>query len=258
MNSRVLILCLLFTGYYCRAQIDHPRASPLARVDQQVGLSRVSVVYSRPAVRNRRIFGGLVPYGRIWRVGANESTKFSIDTQMKANGEPLAAGTYALYAFPGPDSWEIVFHRDTTHWGDGREAYDPRADALRLVVRPEKLPCKQENFLISFDHIDHNGLEMLWSWDDTRIRVALEVNTDQKMRGEIARKLEVSPTAQTYYEAARYFQEQRTDHGLALQYVRKAIAMAGDTYYFYRIKSLIEAALGDLQFCQAVRNPGRR
>ncbi len=244
MRYLVSILLILL-ALPSAAQITHPKASPFSLVEQEVGLSKISVAYSRPAVRGRTIFGHLVPYDRIWRVGANESTKITLETDMKVLGNSLAKGTYALYAFPQEDKWEIVFHTNTTHWGDGRTAYDPAEDALRVTVIPERIPYFQENFLITFDAMTHNSAEMIWIWEQTKIVIPMTVDTHGAMLGEINKQLQENPTAQTFYEAARYYQEQGMEYPLALNYLNKAIALGGDTYYFYRVKSLVEAALLD-------------
>ncbi len=234
---------LLATGLF--AQIEHPRVSPLSVVEQKVGLSTIKVEYSRPGVRNREIIGDLVPYGRIWRVGANESTKFSVDTEVEIMGNTLAPGTYALYAFPYENKWEIVFHGNTTHWGDGRKNYQPEEDIFRVDIVPEQLQELQENFLITFDKLDHNGLDMIWQWEYTKITIPIEVNTDSIMMRNIIRQLEVNGSPQTYYEAGRYLQEQGKDPDIALEYLDKAIELGGDTYYFHRVKSLVQASLND-------------
>ena len=138
---RLLFLSLGFMiGCALQAQIEHPKASPFAEIRQDVGLSTLHVSYSRPAVRGRTIFGDLVPYGRIWRVGANASTKFTTDTRLEIQDNTLEPGTYALYAFPYETYWEVVFHNNTSHWGDGRTAYKPDEDAFRIRVTPEKIP----------------------------------------------------------------------------------------------------------------------
>ncbi|MEJ1223957.1 DUF2911 domain-containing protein [Sediminicola sp. 1XM1-17] len=241
----ILVILLICLALPSDAQITHPKASPFSQVEQEVGLSKITVDYSRPSVRGRTIFGQLVPYGRIWRVGANESTKITLDTDMKVLGNSLLKGTYALYAFPESDVWKIVFHNNTTHWGDGRTAYDAAEDALRVSVIPEKIPYFQENFLITFENITHSSLDMAWVWENTKIVVPMTVDTHSMMVEEINKQLQENPTAQTYYEAARYYQEQGMEYSLALDYLNKAIALGGDTYYFYRVKSLVEAALLD-------------
>ena len=246
-KQNVLTLLVFLIGSIGVSQISHPKASPFSKVEQEIGLSKVTVEYSRPAVRGRKIFGesGLVPYGRIWRVGANESTKFTVDTEIDVSGNTLTKGTYALYAFPEEKEWEIVFHTNTNHWGDGRKKYNPEEDAFRISIKPQLTKEFQENFLISFDSVSHNSLNMIWLWENTRLSIPITVDTHSQMLEEIKRQLRENPTAQTYYEAARYLQEQEKDYAVALGYLNTAIEKGGDTYYFHRVKSLVEAALGD-------------
>jgi len=227
------------------AQIDAPKASPFSKLEQQVGLTKITDTYSRPGAKGRKVIGGLVPYGRIWRVGANESTKFTTDDDLTILGNYLSKGTYALYAFPYEDYWDVVFHKNIEHWGDGRKAYEPAEDAFRIRIKPQEIPNYQENFLITFDQIDHNSINMLWIWEHTLIKIPISVDTETKMKQEIASGIEKNPTAHTYYEAARYLQEQGESYPEALSYLNKAIELGGDTYYFYRVKSLVEAALKD-------------
>jgi hypothetical protein len=238
--SFIFAILLTFT---VQSQIIHPKASPFSKIQQDIGLTTIDIEYSRPAARGRQIFGGLVPYGRIWRVGANESTKFSVTTDIEVLGNTLLPGTYALYAFPKEFSWEVVFHKNTSHWGDGRTAYDPTEDAFRVKIDPEENAEWQENFLISFDSISHNRAVIQWKWGNKSISIPIEVNTQKVMLQAIEKSLVGDPSAQTYYEAARYFLEEGLESDKALQYLEKAIVIGGDTYYFYRVKSLVEAAM---------------
>ncbi len=245
-NSNCVWIFVIFL-YHAMAmgQITHPKASPGSSIEQEVGLTKISVTYSRPAARGRKIFGGLVPYGRIWRVGANESTKITVDTDVAVLGNTLSKGTYALYAFPEEDRWQVAFHANTTHWGDGRKNYNVEEDVFRVMVQPQKIEEHQENFLIAFDSITHNTLNLDLLWEDTKITLPITVDTDAQMELEIAKQLKENPTAQTYYEAGRYLQEQRKDFKRALGYLDKALELEGDTYYFHRVKSLVQAELGD-------------
>ena len=156
-----------------------------------------------------------------------------------------AKGLQVKYAFPEKDKWEFVFHSNTSHWGDGRENYNPGEDVLRIDLKPEEMSDIRENFLITFDNIDHNGMDMILEWEYTRLRIPIGVDTEAMMQLEIEKQIETNPTAQTYYEAARYLQEQGLDTLKALDYVNKALKLGGDTYYFHRIKSLLEASLGN-------------
>lgn len=236
------------------SQITHPKASPFTKTEQVVGLSKISLEYSRPATRNRKVFGiqadgmpALVPYGRIWRVGANESTKISFDSDVKIAGKHLSKGTYALYIFPYEDQWEIVFHKNTSHWGDGRDNYNPEEDALRVSVIPLETLAFQENLLLYFDDLQHASAQLIIHWASTKVQVSISFDTMSMMDVQIEQKLQDNPSAQTYYEVARYYQEQGIRLVKALSYLEKALEKAGDTYYFYRVKSLVEADLGNYE-----------
>lgn len=251
MKARISIVIFFITSIAV-SQLKHPKASPAATVTQLVGLTTISVNYSRPSVKSRKVFGnlpdgkkGLVPYGRIWRVGANESTKITVDTDVVILGNTLEKGTYALYAFPEENEWEVVFHKNITHWGDGRKSYNPEEDAFRVKIIPNSKTTFQENFLIFFDNITHNKANMIWHWENTKVVIPIQVDTKDIMEEQITNVLDANPSAQTYYEVARYYVEQKIKYPEALNYVNTALELGGDTYYFYRVKSLTEAALKD-------------
>jgi hypothetical protein len=243
------IFCF-FASSICWAQINHPNASPFTTIEQEFGLSKITLEYSRPSAKGRLLFGeklngksALVPYGHIWRVGANESTKITFLSNVVIDGQDLQKGRYALYSFPEEDEWQIVFHKNTTHWGDGRLDYNSQEDALRITVIPMKTLEFQENFLISFDEINHNEISMIWKWGNTKVSIPIQVDTESIMQAQIKEKLLNSPTAQTYYEIARYYQEQGILQVESLGYIEMALNMGGDTYYFHRVRSLLLADL---------------
>lgn len=229
------------------AQIEHPRASPQATLVQRVGLSEVTVAYSRPGVRGRKIMGEIIPYGRIWRVGANESTKITFSDSVALEGQPVAPGTYALYTIPTPTEWTIIIHKNTTHWGDGRTQYNPAEDALRFTVKPETVPYFTETFTIEFNDITHERATLTWRWENTVIQFSISFDTRKKMMQEIDSKIKSNPSAATYYESARYFQEEGVFPQRARDYLVKAHQLAGDTYYIHRVWALVEGQLGNFK-----------
>lgn len=245
MATKALTILFLLVSSLAFTQLDHPKASPAATVTQKIGFITITVEYSRPAVRGRKIFGDLVPYGRIWRVGANESTKITFDSDVKIMGDTLSRGTYALYAFPEKGEWQIVFHKNISHWGDGRKKYNPDEDALRIRIKPQKTESFQENLLIAFDSISHENATLILHWASTEVRTHISVDTHEIMEQQIEERLSHQGEPQTYYEAARYYVEQNMKYDLALSYLNKAIELGGDTYYYHRVKSLAEAQLGD-------------
>lgn len=245
----LLISIALITD--CAGQISPPRISPSAKLVQQVGLSTITVEYSRPGVRGRKIMGDLVPYGRIWRVGANESTKITFSDSVTIAGTLLPPSTYALYAIPESTQWTIIMHNNISLWGDGRTNYKPEEDALRLLVKPQAAPFT-ETFTIEFDSITHNKAVVLWRWENTQVSFSFSVNTQQKMLAHISQQLAGNPAGMTYYEAARYLQEEEIQPERARHYLEKAHQLSGDTYYIHRVWSLVEAQLG--KYDEAIRH----
>lgn len=243
----LLIVISVFLPKDIAAQINFPRISPDCEIKQRIGLTDVSIQYGRPSKRGRQVMGVLVPYGRIWRVGANESTKFTTNDDLVVAGNELPAGTYALYAFPYEDRWQMVFHTNTTHWGDGRNDYDPAEDAFRFWVTPETLKDTVETLTIEFTNFTHQSADLTISWENTCIRFPIEVDTHRKMMAEIQQQIKTNPTADTYYQSARYLQEEGRDPEQALAWLNKALEIGGDTYYFHRVKSLVEAELGQYE-----------
>ena len=241
MKKLFPLIAFLLLNITSFSQINFPRISPSCTLKQTIGLTDIIVEYSRPAVRSRKIMGELVPYGRIWRVGANESTKFSISDSCKINDHKVPAGTYALYAIPQKDEWTIIIHKITDHWGDGRTNYNPEEDQLRFTVIPEPLKDFQEAFTIEFNHFSHDAADMEWRWENTLIRFRIEVDTDAKVMAEIYRQIKENPTADTYYQSARYLQEEEKMPDQALVWLEKAHELAGDKYYIHRVWALVLA-----------------
>lgn len=244
MRLLLWALCL-FAFSKSLSQINPPLVSPRSLLKQQVGLSEIEIDYSRPGRRSRQVMGNLIPYGRIWRVGANESTKITFSDDVHIQGNLVPKGTYALYAFPFEKEWTVVIHKNISHWGDGRNQYNESEDLLRFKVKPEHVPYLQENFLIAFDELSHNSARMIWVWEHTKISFVIEVDTDKKMMEQIEEAIRNNPTADTYYQSARYLQEENKMQDKALQWLAKAHELAGDKYYIHRVWSLVLAQVED-------------
>ncbi len=167
-----------------------PDASPRAEVAQTVGVAEVRLVYFRPAVNERTIWGSLVPYGQVWRTGANENTLVSFSHDVKVEGQPLAAGTYGLHTLPGEASWEVIFSRDTTAWGSF--SYDQARDALRVTATPEKVP-HLERLAFSFDDVDEDSATLALRWETLRLPVRLEFDTKTLTVASIEEQLKGLP-----------------------------------------------------------------
>ncbi|MGB0862564.1 MAG: DUF2911 domain-containing protein [Saprospiraceae bacterium] len=241
----ILSLIILNIGIVnsSQAQIEYPAPSPPSKMIQTVGLTEIQVEYSRPSLKGRKMFGGLLPYGELWRTGANACTKITVNDDVEIQGNDLPKGTYALYTIPNRDEWTIIFHKNTTHWGTGGKNYDSKEDAFRFTVKPTFTSEKVETFTIDINNIRSQTASIDLLWDNAKISFNITVDTDSKVMADIKKKMKgISGT--TYYQAARYYHEEKKDFDLALEWIEKAIDIEGDKYWLLRLKSLILADLG--------------
>ena len=223
------------------AQINAPASSPVCTLSQKIGLTTIKVVYSRPGVKDRTIFGGLVPYGELWRTGANASTKITFSDNVQIDGKTLPKGTYALYSVPGEKEWEIVIHSNTEHWGIGGKKYKESEDVMRVKVKPSKTAVFVESFTIQIGNLSNNGGEIIVMWENTAVRLPFIVDTDSKVMADIKQKL-AGPSSSTYYEAARYYYEAEKDLKQALEWI-KAAQKDEEKFWMMRLQALIEAKM---------------
>ena len=173
-TSVLVLLVLSFTTLPVLAQergSEEARVSPNAAVSQTIGTTEVRITYGRPQVKGRTIFGDLVPYGDVWRTGANEATTISFSSDVTVEGEPLSAGTYSLYTIPGKDTWTIIFNNVANQWGT---QYDKNKDALRVQVSPESAP-EREMMTFFFEEVTNTSGTCVLHWADVRVPVEIQV-----------------------------------------------------------------------------------
>lgn len=169
-SSLLLLSMISFTTHAQERTTDRIWASPNAAVSQTIGLTEIYLTYGRPSVRDRVIFGDLVPFGEVWRTGANESTAIQFSDDVWIAGEPVPAGTYSLYTIPGMDSWTVILN-DKLSWGT---QYDSREDFLRVEAMPEKA-AHMEQMMIYFENITDTTGEMIVHWDEVKVSIPIEV-----------------------------------------------------------------------------------
>ncbi len=238
--SVAFIFCLTFS---VSAQMETPQPSPFGKIEQKVGLTDVSIEYSRPAMRGRTIFGDLVPYGEVWRTGANANTKITFSDDVKIDGKELKKGSYAIYTKPGKDSWEVMFYSATNNWGVPQE-WDESKVALKTTAETMEMPMEMESFTILVDNLDNDSATLNFIWENTIAMLDFEVPTDEKATASIERVMN-GPTANDYFAAASYYHETGKDLDKAYEWVTKATDMAGEqAFWMLRRKSLIEADMG--------------
>ncbi|TGD59565.1 DUF2911 domain-containing protein [Flavobacterium humi] len=244
MGKFIVALALLAASFTIEAQVKIPQASPKATVIQTVGLTDVEIDYHRPSAKGRVVFGDLVPFGKIWRTGANENTIISFSDDVVINGTVLKKGKYSLYTMPKADSWDVIFYATTDNWGNP-ETWDDAKVVLKVNAKTEILNRNVETFEIGINNTDNNSATLEFSWEKTMVAVKFEVPTQKTALASIDKTL-AGPAAGDYYAAAQYYFQSNGDLNKALTYVNKAYDMNDKKPYWYtRLKSQIQAKLGD-------------
>ncbi len=242
MKRITLFLSTVLLTLGMSAQISAPAPSPTSTLEQKVGLTDVTVEYSRPSMRGRTIFGNLVPYNELWRTGANENTKITFSDDVKIGDQTLKAGTYAIFTKPGEQSWEVVFYSDTNNWGTP-QSWDDAKVAAKTTAEVHSMEMDVETFTITLDDLHNNGATLGIIWDNTYVGVPFTVPTQEKAMASIDRVMN-GPGANDYYAAASYYLEEGKDLEKASKWIDKAVEMNPDGFWIMRKQSLIYAQLG--------------
>jgi hypothetical protein len=226
------------------AQIETPAPSPFSKVEQKVGLTDVTLEYSRPGMRGREVFGNLVPYGKLWRAGANKNTMITFSDAVVVDGTTLKAGSYAIFITPSEDSWDVIFYSDTNNWGAPKELDDAKITA-KTTVKTMKMPMTAETFTISIDNLTTNSAELGIMWENTMANVKFEVPTDAKVSAAIEKTM-AGPSANDYYASAVYYMQEGKDLEKAKTWMDKAMSMVKEpAFWQLRQQSLLYAKMGD-------------
>jgi hypothetical protein len=239
------------TAFAQAPKVDFPAASPTATIKQRVGLTDIEIVYSRPGVKGRKIFGSLVPYGAVWRTGANNATKITFSTDVKINGAAVAAGTYALFTIPGEDEWTIIINKGAAQWGSFQ--YKEADDVVRVKATPKKLAMHIENFLIDVNGISDEAATMYLAWDDVAVPVKIEHELTSTLVPQIETVMASDAKNKPYYQAAMFYYDHSQDLKKASEWVDAAIKQR-EAHYIVHLKAKILAKLGDKEGAIAAAN----
>ncbi len=245
MKKLITLLMVFAVTFTVNAQIETPQPSPLQKIEQKVGLTDVSVQYSRPSMKGRTIFGDLVPYGKLWRTGANQNTMVTFSTDVMVGESTLKAGSYAIFSKPNKDNWEVIFYSDTNNWGTPQK-WDESKVAATVNAKVYDIPMDIETFTVSFDDLTNDSAVLGIMWEKTYVAVKFEVPTDKAVTTAI-NKVMNGPSADDYYAAARYYLESGKDINKAVVWMDKAIEMTKENprFWWLRQQSLIKAKAGD-------------
>lgn len=226
-------------------KLSLPALSPAATVKQKVGLGEITIEYSRPSVKGRKVFGGLEPYGSVWRTGANSATKISFTKPVKVEGKELPAGAYALYSIPGASEWTVIFNKVTGEWG--AYTYKQENDALRVQVKPVALSQLIETFTIDINDIRADSATLNLLWEKTRVPVKLQFDIVSDVVAQIDRVMasggQLPPAV--YFGAAQFYYENNLDLKKAKTWIEEATKGDKPPFYMLHWKGKILAKLGD-------------
>ncbi|ULQ56888.1 DUF2911 domain-containing protein [Flavihumibacter rivuli] len=231
-------------------QLRTPQPSPGQTLKQDFALSTVEVNYSRPAVRGRKVFGDLVPYGKVWRTGANSATIITFGEDVIFGDKTVPAGKYGLLSIPGESEWTIILSRqlDVT----SPAAYKEDQDVVRVKVKPVALPMNVENFMILFDEVKANSMNLEILWEKTGVAVPIKANIDDKIMAQIDNLM--NKDNKPYFASAMYYLENGKDLNKALGWFDKAIEQNPNAFWVHHQKANCLAKLGRKQEAIAAAN----
>ena len=218
---------------------DLPQPSPSTHLEQRVGLTDITLDYSRPSVNGRVIFGDLVPFGSHWRAGANQNTKVTFSKPVTIAGTDVAAGTYSLSLIPNKGTWTVILNTKTDMWGvDG---YSQEQDVLRVEVTPQAI-APVETMRMSLENITVSNAEIVLDWSDVRIALPVELNTMELATANIDAAIAAEPENwRVYRNAANFYNQNNIELATALTYMEKSIALNPDSWYSYYLYAQVLA-----------------
>jgi len=244
-NKFTLALLTFFMASFLSfaQQIQMPQASPSAKIIQKVGLTDVSIDYSRPSTKGRKIFGELVPYGDVWRTGANGATVITFSTNVTVGGQAVPAGSYALYSIPGKNDWTIILSKKTELWGS--IGYQQSDDMVRFVVPASKTSKKYETFEISFNNFTDNSADVSMKWETTRVDFKIATEVDPIVMADIKKLVIDTETTDPalLFQAASYYFTNSKDLNQAYAWA-KTSTDSDPKYWTVHLRAKIEMALG--------------
>jgi len=248
MIRTLTALFLLVSCLVAEAQIPTPAASPAAVASTQVGLTDIKIAYSRPRSKGRKIFGQgaefLVPFGQLWRTGANNGTVVSFSDDVEVEGKKIAKGDYLLLSTPGATEWTVVLYKDVA-MGGNTAGYKPENDAARFTVKSEKLTERVDMLTFNVTDLsdDNTTAKIQLAWENTSVKFAVKVSFDEKVMKAIEANTKVNPS--NYVAAARYYYESGKDLKKALEWMDLGLAATPEAFWNIHLKAQIQKAAGD-------------
>ncbi len=231
-----------------------PQASSAQTITQELGLGSVTVTYSRPNTKGRKIFGALEPYGKVWRTGANSATVIKFADEVTIEGNKVPAGEYALFTIPDAKEWTVILNKTTKQWG--AYEYKQDDDALRFKVKPMKTSALVETFTIQFNNVTTSAADMYLAWENTALNLHITTEVDARVMANIdaAMKGEKKP----YFSAVQYYYENNKDMKQALEWINEAEKANPKLTYYKLWKARVQLRMGDKAGAIATAQEGVR
>lgn len=218
-----------------------PAPSPSAVLKQDFSTSSIEISYSRPSMRGRKVYGGIVPFGEVWRTGANSATKITFGEDVSVKGNPVKAGSYALYTIPGEKEWKIIINKGIGNWGVS--GFDAKDDIAEFMVPAAKTAETVQSFTISVDNITGTNCDLVLSWENTKVAIPVVADNDKKITDYLEKS--INQPRRPYQQAANYYLETGKDLNKALAYTDKAIEENKDAFWLYWMKARIYQKQGN-------------
>lgn len=244
MKRIATVALLISLAGFAHAQLNLPNASPDVEFKQQIGFGEVEVKYSRPSARGRVIFGGLVPFGELWRTGAHDATTIRFSEAVKLNSIDIPAGTYSFFTIPNQNEWTIVVNKATEM--HGTSDYTQAQDLVRFTAKPEKSARYYETFTIEVNDFTREEAGLFLLWENTQVKLTIKMNVDEKVMAEINDRINVKKEdrASLFYQSSAYYFNNNKDLKQAYAWVQIANSKAQDAGYL-QLQAKIEAAMND-------------
>ena len=242
--KKIILLSTIFCYGFISAQIKTPQPSPTATIIQKVGVSDISVEYSRPGAKGREIFGDLVPYGKMWRTGANKATKITFNEDCIFGGKKIKKGSYSLFTIPDMDVWSVLLNNDTELWGVGD--YDKKKQVCNIETKVINSKDFTESFTIEFGKFKSFSSTMSLKWANTQIDIVIESKSSKdKILKDYRELLNNGPSANDYYNGAKFVADNAGDYEAALEWINIAIEKRKDAFWMMYHKARILSLVGN-------------
>jgi hypothetical protein len=251
--KKILFVIGSFLSFTAMAQVKMPAASPTQTLTQEFGMGKIEIVYSRPSLKGRSVFGTgslLAPVGDVWRTGANGATKLTFSDPVNIGNKTIPAGSYGLFTIPGINEWTIIINTNSKGWGsfDYKEA----EDVVRFKVAPETTGTTTETFTIAIDDITAQTATIYLKWGKTKVKIPISTDIKPIVRAQIeAATSAATVNPNVYQTAATFYLELDHDYNKALVYADKAVAANAKAYWLHLLKARIHVALNDKKGAKA-------